>query len=92
MKNTFLAFVMVPCLCGLLGLGCAKLSPMEAQNMTSEELCKVYTGLGTPPKNRRTAYAELQDRQHLCSPDAYDQRMENNRNLNRPRINDLGRP
>ena len=89
MKNVFLNFVILPCLCGSLGMGCAKLSPKETQEMTSGELCKVYTGVGTPPKDRRTVYAELHDRQHLCSPDTYDQRMQNNRNMNRPGFKDF---
>lgn len=81
------AYFKKPILSFLLGsvflFGCAKLSPDQATSMTSKELCKIYTGTLVPPKDRRTAYAQIEYRGILCRPDAYDQRLQQQRNLNR---------
>lgn len=63
--------------------GCAKLSPDQATSMTSKELCKIYTGTLVPPRDRRTAYAQIESRGILCRPDAHDQRLQEQRNMYR---------
>ena len=69
--------------------GCAKLNPDQVTSMTSKELCKIYTDTLVSPKDRRTAYAEIEYRGILCRPDAYDQRLQQQRSLNRPSRRDF---
>ena len=68
---------------GVFLFGCAKLNPEQADSMTSKELCEIYTDTLVPPKDRKTAYAEIEYRGVLCRPDAYDQRLQQQRILNR---------
>ena len=70
-------------------IGCAKLNPDQTTSMTSKELCKIYTKPLSPPKDRRAAYAEIESRRILCRPDAYDQRLQQQRLLNRPSRRDF---
>jgi len=81
------AYFKNPILSSFLGsvflFACAKISPDQATSMTSKELCKIYTGTLVPPKDRRTAYAQIEYRGILCRPDAYDQRLQQQRKLNR---------
>jgi len=50
----------------LLLTGCASISPSDASEMSSKELCKVLMGIGIPPKDRRVVNAEVQYRGISC--------------------------
>jgi len=68
---------------GVFLFGCAKLTPDQTTSMTSEELCEIYTSPLVPPRDRRTAYTQIEYRGILCRPDTYEQRLQQQRKLNR---------
>lgn len=47
-------------------LGCAKITPSDAVEMTDKELCDVLMGVAIPPKDRRVVNAEVVDRDISC--------------------------